>query len=78
MKRDITMKNDKRIKAIILGTGNRGFAYGDYALNCPEEFEISALCDVNELRFKEAAERYLVPKDKCFNKLSDLLAAGIT
>ena len=68
---------EKRIKAIILGTGNRGLAYGDYALNCPEELEIAGLCDVNGLRLKEAAKRYSVPEDRCFDNLADLLAAGI-
>ena len=70
-------KSKRQICVVILGTGNRGLAYGDYALSCPEEMKVVALCDVNGLRLNEAAERYSVPKDKCFSSLSDFLGAKI-
>ena len=38
------MKKNKCVKAMILGVGDRGLAYGDYALNYPEELKIVALC----------------------------------
>lgn len=67
----------KKITAAILGTGNRGLAYGDYALNMPEKFEIVALCDVNDLRLKQAAKRYSVSEKMCFYSLDDFLRAKI-
>lgn len=32
---------ERQVKAIVIGAGNRGFAYSRYALNCKDKFKVS-------------------------------------
>ena len=40
----------KKLKAVLLGAGNRGQIYCDYALKCPDELEIVSVVDIAELK----------------------------
>ena len=41
----------RKLYATIVGYGNRGQVYADYALECPDEFGIAAVVDPNEFKF---------------------------
>lgn len=68
----------KKIKAALLGAGNRGCVYSDYSLSNPEEMEIVAIIEKNGLRLKEAAERYNVARELCFSDLNVFLDKKIS
>ena len=54
----------KKLKAALLGAGNRGTIYCDYALRKPEELEIVAVIDTNAFRATEGAARYNIAKER--------------
>ena len=64
----------KKLKAVLLGAGNRGQAYCDYSLLKPEELEIVAVIDVNPFRKNEAGDKYGVAEDMRFDSLDAFLA----
>ena len=67
----------KKLKAAVVGCGNRGCVYADYALVAPNELEIVAVVDVNELAVADAKKRYSIPEDRAFLTLDGFLAAKI-
>jgi len=67
----------KKLKAVLLGAGNRGTIYCDYALRRPDELEIVAVIDTNEFRAVEGAKRYGIAKENCFTSLDDFIEAKI-
>ena len=46
----------KPLKAALVGAGNRGCAYADYALSTPQELSIVAVIEPNALRRCQAGE----------------------
>ncbi|PWM00285.1 MAG: gfo/Idh/MocA family oxidoreductase [Clostridiales bacterium] len=67
----------KKIKAAVLGCGDRGCIYADYALRNPNELEIVAVADTNTLHREEARVRYSLPPERAFDSVEALIAAGI-
>lgn len=67
----------KTIKAAVLGCGDRGCIYADYALRNPNDMEIVAVADINELHREEARVRYSLPKEFAFDGVESLIASGI-
>ena len=67
----------KTIKVAVLGCGDRGCIYADYALRNPNDMEIVAVADVNELHREEARVRYSLPKEFAFDGVESLIASGI-
>ena len=67
----------KKIKVALLGCGDRGCIYADYALRNPEEMEIVAVADISDLKREEARVHYNLPEDKAFANVEDFIAAGI-
>ena len=67
----------KTIKVAVLGCGDRGCIYADYALRNPNDMEIVAVADINELHREEARVRYSLPKDRAFDGVESLIASGI-
>ena len=67
----------KKIKAAVLGCGDRGCIYADYALRNPNELEIVAVADTNTLHREEARVRYSLPPERAFGSVEALIAAGI-
>ena len=67
----------KKLKAILLGAGNRGTVYADYALSNPERLEITAVIEPNDIKRKEAALRYGLEGERVFETLDECLAAKI-
>lgn len=67
----------KKLQAVLLGAGNRGCAYADYALEAPSELEIVAIIEISDLRLKEAGDRYSVPESNRFKSLDEFFAKKI-
>lgn len=67
----------KQIKVALLGCGDRGCIYADYALRNPEEMEIVAVTDISDLKREEARVHYALPEDKAFASVEAFIAAGI-
>ena len=67
----------KKIKAILLGAGNRGMVYADYSLVNPEELEIVAAVDTDKNHLNDAKTRYKLSDDAVFSNLDDCLAKNI-
>lgn len=63
----------KKLKAVLLGAGNRGLVYADYASAHPTELEIIAVVEVNKHRLAEARARYNLSPDMAFTALEDFL-----
>ncbi len=56
----------RKIKVAAIGAGNRLNAYAEYACLHPEEMEIVAVVEPNEVRRKHCAERFHIPSEYCF------------
>ena len=71
------MKNNgekmKKLKTVLLGAGNRGLVYADYALSNPDKLEIIGVIEVNKDNRKEAKNRYSLNDDAVFDSLDNLL-----
>lgn len=63
----------KKIKAILLGAGNRGMVYADYALVNPDELEIVAAIDIDENHLLDAKRQYKLPDKAIYRNLDDCL-----
>ncbi|WP_062106406.1 Gfo/Idh/MocA family protein [Bacillus niameyensis] len=57
------------IKAVIVGAGNRTNVYSTFAVENPKELQIVGIVEPDPLRRKNAAERFNVPKDNCFESI---------
>ena len=44
----------KKLRAVVVGYGNRGQVYADYSLDCPDQLEIIGAVDPNPFRLNEA------------------------
>ena len=67
----------KKLYAVVVGYGNRGQVYADYALQEPEEFGISAIVDPNEFKLQEAKMRYGLSDESLFRSLEEFAASNI-
>ena len=55
-----------KIQAVVLGYGNRGASYSDYAVKHPDELEIVAVADPIANRLQYAAQLHGLPEDRIF------------
>ena len=67
----------KKLYAAIVGYGNRGQVYGDYSLQCPDEFGVAAVIDPKEFKLREAKERYGLSDERLFYDFASFLKSGI-
>lgn len=67
----------KKIKAVILGYGDRAYWYSQYAFDVPGELEIIAVIDTNAFKLKMAKERFGLEDTMLFNNLDDFLSENI-
>lgn len=67
----------KKLTAALVGAGNRGQIYADYALGEPEELQIVATVDPNPLRLAEAKEKYKLTDARLFYDLDTFLQEKI-
>ena len=67
----------KKIRFAIVGCGNRGNVYAEYALAYPQEAEIVAAVDVDSVHLKETARKFSLSNEYVFGNLDDFLKAKI-
>lgn len=67
----------KKLKAVLLGAGNRGTVYADYSLSNPERLEIVAEVDTDRTHREEGQKRYGLKNEAVFDNLDDFLNAKI-
>ena len=67
----------KKIKVALLGCGDRGCIYADYALRNPDDMEIVAVIDNSELKKETARVHYSLPEELAFDSVEDFIKAGI-
>lgn len=54
----------KKVTAIVLGAGNRGNVYGNYALSYPEELDIVGVAEPIPIRQERFGDRHAIPADR--------------
>ena len=64
----------KQLTAVIIGAGNRGLIYGDYALKYPDELKIVAIAEPDPERREFAARHYDLSGEALFNDWQDLFS----
>lgn len=64
----------KKVKAVIVGYGNRGSVYADYSFEDKENFQVVGVVDINPFRLGTAKERYGLNDDQLFSSLEDFLS----
>jgi predicted dehydrogenase len=62
----------KKLKAIIVGAGERANLYAEYALEHPEELEIVGVAEPKPERRAAAAKRYGIAEGACYESAQDL------
>ncbi len=67
----------KKLTAALVGAGNRGCVYSNYSLVAPEELQIVAVVDPDDVHRTEAATKYGVAPENRFTNVDDFLAAKI-
>lgn len=67
----------KKLKAVVVGAGNRGQTYCDYAILEKDELEIIAAVDPDSIRLNECKKKYDIADDKLFMNLDDFLKQNI-
>ena len=67
----------KKIKAAVVGYGDRGSVYASYSLKRPEELEIVAIVDPLEYKLKYFGAMHHIPENRLFTDLDEFLNANI-
>ena len=63
------------MKLALIGAGQRGMIYADFAFDS-KKAEITAIVEPDEERRKTAAERFLVPEERCFSSAGEFFREG--
>lgn len=67
----------KKVKAVVLGYGDRGSIYADYAKKEPDELEIIGVIDTSELKRTAAKEKFALSDDALYCSVEQFLVAKI-
>ena len=67
----------KKVSAVVLGYGDRGARYADYAMKEPKEFEIIGVIDPNSLKREEAKEKFALSDDALYTSEEEFLTKKI-
>lgn len=65
-----------QIKAVVVGYGDRGSIYADYATKFPEELKIEAVVDPDLFRLGLAKEKFDLSDEQCLTNFDALIAKG--
>lgn len=66
----------KRLKAVIIGAGDRGLTYARQMAAMPEKYEVVAVAEPLESRRNHIKQSFSLPEDRCFTHWQDLFACG--
>ena len=63
----------KKVTAVLIGAGLRGgHVYSAYALEHPDEFQVVAVAEPDEIRRKNFAEKHQIPENMQFVSSEEL------
>ena len=65
-----------KLKAILVGCGDRTCVYAEYAMNQLHGIEVVAAVDPDIERKKYVSEHFNVPLEKCYSDISEVLSQG--
>lgn len=65
------------LKVALVGAGNRGMVYSDYALEKPDELKIAAVAEPDEYRRKYAADKFDIQELNCCSTVQELIEKRI-
>lgn len=65
---------NKPITVIIIGAGNRGYAYSKYVKKFPELVKIVGVCDMNDFRRNRMATEHNIPAENQYKDFHDILS----
>ena len=68
---------NKKLYTVIVGYGDRGQKYADYALERPQELGIAAVVDPKDFKLQEAKKRYGLEDNCLFHSFSEFVKSGI-
>lgn len=63
-----------KVKVAAVGAGNRMNAYSEYARIHPEEMEIVAVVEPNDVRREQYSRRFGIPVTACYSAWEDFLS----
>lgn len=67
----------KKLTCVVLGYGDRGERYSDYARVEKDELEIVGVIDPNPVRRESAKDKFSLREDMLFNSLEDFFKKGV-
>ncbi len=68
------LQNDRPVRLVPIGLGNRTRKYLKYVETHPEAGRVSAIVEPNEVRRNQARERYGLGAEDCFSSVQDFFA----
>jgi predicted dehydrogenase len=66
------------LSAVVLGAGNRGSVYGQFAMTYPHEMQVVAVAEPEANRRAQFAGAHDLPPEACFESWQDLMRVGKT
>ncbi len=66
----------KKLKAILIGAGNRGTAYTEEMFGMSDKFEVVAVAEPIDSRREFIKNRHNIPEDRCFTDYKPLFELG--
>ena len=70
------MANNMQVKAVVVGYGDRGAIYADYAAKHPQELKIEAVVDPDIFRLRLAKEKFNLSDEQCLTSFEKLIRKG--
>ena len=65
-----------QIKTVVVGYGDRGSIYADYAARFPEQLKIEAVVDPDLFRLGLAKEKFNLSDSQCLTDFDALISKG--
>lgn len=65
-----------KVKAVVVGYGDRGSIYASYAAKYPEELKIEAVVDPDLFRLKLAKDKFNLSDEQCLTDFDELIKKG--
>lgn len=63
----------KQVSTVVIGAGNRGIGYAQYAKIFPEQMSVTAVCEPRREWRERFAREYGIPESRCFSDWKELL-----
>ena len=64
------------VKVVIIGAGNRGRAYSDYAQRFPDCMQVVGVSDIRESRKNDMGNRFNIPEERRFGDWSEVFTTS--